>query len=58
MTRSEAELILREEGKVGYFVVRESHTKDVYSLSVYTRELYVYDVMNRLIYEIQTRCYS
>uniref|UniRef100_A0A7N9ATG8 Tyrosine-protein kinase n=1 Tax=Mastacembelus armatus TaxID=205130 RepID=A0A7N9ATG8_9TELE len=39
ITRTEAEQLLRQEGKEGGFVVRESSQKSVYTVSVYTRTL-------------------
>uniref|UniRef100_A0A7N8YNF5 Tyrosine-protein kinase n=1 Tax=Mastacembelus armatus TaxID=205130 RepID=A0A7N8YNF5_9TELE len=41
ITRTEAEQLLRQEGKEGGFVVRESSQKSVYTVSVYTRTLSV-----------------
>ncbi|XP_013883348.1 tyrosine-protein kinase TXK [Austrofundulus limnaeus] len=42
ITRTEAEQLLRQEGKEGGFVVRESSQKGVYTVSVYTKTLSPY----------------
>ena len=39
ITRPECETILKEEGKEGAFIVRESSSKGMYTLSIFTKEV-------------------
>jgi len=38
LSRQRAEILLRQDGREGVFLVRESQQKDVYTVAIYTRE--------------------